>query len=429
MDGVDALLSPCPVCFRPLRGELHEDAGEVWLAKRCAQHGAFRARYWDSAEHLRWTDTFAGGEACCGPAKRCVAVVDVTQRCNLRCAFCFASSHPGLAEPPRREVSALLATVLREAGPVPLQLSGGEPTTRSDLPGIVREARGLGFRHVMVNTNGLMLGTPGYAAALKEAGVSAIYLQFDGLDDDVYRAIRAAPLLAAKLRALDACRDAGLPVVLVPTVVRGVNDHQLGGILGFALDRLDVVRGVVFQPVARMGRWSEDGGHLSIAGVARRVAAQTSYLGERDLLPFPCCSPRCAAATVLLRSEGGAVPLTRYVTPGLYRRLLAAVGERNYLDVLAGTEDGALAAVAGACGCGIGLPGAARELLRRSLVVTVQAFMDAETCDLARLGQCCIVVPTPAGTLAPFCGWNLTDRSGTYALRARHAAGPVVLRA
>lgn len=417
------------MCFRALAATLEPRGEEVWLAKACPEHGAFEGRFWDSREHLAWSDGFCSGPGCCGPAKRCVAVVDVTERCNLACSFCFASSHPGLPEKPRSDVSALLETVRREAGLVPLQLSGGEPTTRRDLPDIVREARAMGFGHVMVNTNGIALARDGYARGLRDAGASAVYLQFDGVTEEVYERIRGARLLATKLRALERCREAGLSVVLVPTVVRGTNDHQLGAIVDLALQRLDVVRGIVFQPMARFGRWAHDDGHLSIAGVAQRLAAQTSYLGERDLLPFPCCSPRCAAATLLFQGPGGPVPVTRYVREDLLLEVMQAVGERSYLDVLAGTEDGALAAVAGACGCGIAVPDAARELLRRCLVVSVQAFMDADTCDLARLGQCCIVVPTPTGTLAPFCGWNLTDRQGGYALRARYEGAEVTLRA
>ena len=72
-----------------------------------------------------------------------------------------------------------------------IQLSGGEPTVREDLPEIIRLARSYGFGFVQINTNGLRLSEdPAYARQLREAGLSSVFLQFDGTRDEIYRKLR-----------------------------------------------------------------------------------------------------------------------------------------------------------------------------------------------------------------------------------------------
>lgn len=101
---------------------------------------------------------------------------------------------------------------------------------REDLPEIIRLGRKKGFGFFQLNTNGLRLAAePGYAKALREAGLDTVFLQFDGLDDRVYQILRGRPLLEEKRRALEACAAAGLGAVLVPVIAPGVNEGQGGG--------------------------------------------------------------------------------------------------------------------------------------------------------------------------------------------------------
>ena len=98
----------------------------------------------------------------------------------------------------------------------------------------------------------------GYAKELKEAGLNTVYLQFDGLTKEPYLIARNKDLLDIKLQAIEKCREAGLGVVIVPTVVHGVNDDQIGDIIRFALDNVDIIHGVNFQPVSFSGRTPAD---------------------------------------------------------------------------------------------------------------------------------------------------------------------------
>ena len=183
-------------------------------------------------------------------------LLELTNRCNLKCPVCFASA--GEREPgdlSLEEIGRQYDMLMERGGPFNIQLSGGEPTVREDLDRIIALGREKGFSFFQLNTNGLRLAQePDYCIELRQAGLSTVFLQFDGLDEDIYVKLRGRPLRDIKLWAIDNCRRAELPVVLVPTVAPGVNDQALGDILRFALDRAPHVRGVHFQPISYFGR-------------------------------------------------------------------------------------------------------------------------------------------------------------------------------
>ncbi|MFB6191927.1 MAG: radical SAM protein [Haloarculaceae archaeon] len=385
-------------------------------------------------------DGTADGTGTAGPADRappgddlvvdndhaCLAVVEVTQDCNLSCSYCFASSGPGGAGRSFAEVEGLLETIIESGGPRPVQFSGGEPTVRDDLPELVERAREMGFEHVQVNTNGLALARrEGYAERLADAGVTAVYLQFDGLEPSTYEAIREVDLTDEKHAAIAACRRADLPVVLVPTVVPGVNDGaEMAGIVRFGLDNLDVVESINFQPVAHFGRVAERHDRFSLDEAARRLAEGFDGLAARDFLPIPCCSSYCQSATALRPDgEGGAVPLTRFFDEELIDSLAGEIDESDWMEMLANTPAGTESACsAGAC-CDVDVPAGAASFLEGTLPVSFTGFMDADAADVERLDDCCISVPTPDGELVPFCAYNMTTDDGAYALRTRHGWG------
>ena len=183
--------------------------------------------------------------------------MEVTQRCDLHCSFCYADSGSGRKEDPSLDLISTWYEAMAATGKAcNIQLSGGEPTTRDDLPAIVARGRDLGFFFIQINTNGIRLGQrPEYVRDLKKAGLSSVFLQFDGTEDEIYLRVRGKRLLDEKRRAIEICKEQGIGVVLVPTVIPGVNDHNLGDILKQALEWSPVVRAVHFQPVSYFGRY------------------------------------------------------------------------------------------------------------------------------------------------------------------------------
>ncbi|AXG09334.1 radical SAM protein [Haloplanus rubicundus] len=444
-DELATTTSLCPDCLEPVPGRYERRAEGVFLTRECPDHGSVSRQVWGSFDHWEWAAEFGpdpehdGGDLTVDPDHACLAVVEVTDDCNLSCSFCFASSGPGGEGRSTAEIDALLDTVV-EAGGRPIQFSGGEPTVRDDLPELVTRARDRGIDHVEVNTNGTRLATEdGYARTLADAGVTAIYLQFDGLTVDTYERIRGVDLVDEKRDAIDACRAADLPVVLVPTVVPGVNDDEMGDIVRFALDNRDVIRSVNFQPVAHFGRYDQHEGRYAIDDATRQLAEQIESLDPRDMLPAPCCSAYCQIGTAFVPREAdvgedsddgrGAdgddfpfVPLTQFVDDRLWDTLSGLVDEGDYMELLAGTAAGQKWACKTASCCGVDAGGVA-DLFDEVVAVSFTGFMDADAADVNRLSNCCISVPTTDGDLVPFCGYNMTTTDGDYALRNRNGWG------
>ena len=148
---------------------------------------------------------------------------------------------------------------------------------REDIFDILRMGKEMHFSHIQVNTNGIRLAQEtGYAARLKEAGADLIYLQFDSLRDEVYRITRGRDMADIKLRAIENCAEAGIGVMLVPVMVKGVNDTEIGDIVQFAKVHMPTVKGIHFQPVSYFGRYPDrDGrkvwGHMNLADVMREL--------------------------------------------------------------------------------------------------------------------------------------------------------------
>ena len=309
-----------PICLKQVPAFLEEEENDVFMRKSCPDHGEFSCLVWEGKPSL---DTWTSGrfplarpedrppKSCpegCGLCadhlqKSCTVVVEVTERCQLKCPVCFASAGDCF-EPDFYVLEKLLYDVHRKAPGAILQFSGGEPTLRDDLTDLIRLASRLKFPGIQLNTNGLKLAQEsGYGQRLKEAGLSWVFLQFDGLRETTYQALRGKPLLTEKIRAIDACKEAGLGVVLVPTLVKGVNDDEMGDIVHFGLSRFPVVRGVHFQPISYFGRFPEpprNDKRLTLPRIMRDLAEQADEMIDLShFRPSRCEHERCLSAITL----------------------------------------------------------------------------------------------------------------------------------
>ena len=437
--------SVCPVCLKRIGARHVRQGPDVYLAKTCPDHGDFKTVVWRGApEFATWqrpkapgrpvsaTDRRNGG--CpfdCGlcPEHRqrtCTAVIDITSRCNLACAYCFADSTGTGTDATAQQIDGWLAAVHRQAGNCNIQLSGGEPSLHPDLAAIVDQVRRHGFSFVQLNTNGRVLGRdPAVAPVLKEAGLDSVFLQFDGTRDAVYRHLRGRPLLAEKLAAIEACAAAGIGVVLVPTLVPGVNTDEVGPILNLAADRAPAVRGVHFQPVSHFGRCPAapaDANRLTLPELMRAVEDQSGgRFSAAAFHPPGCEHARCSfSGQYLLLEDGRAMPLSRRpaecCTPSS-----AEAGARRAIAYVARQWAPAPKRPAPAASppCDSAAPGAPLSLeafcaraRTHTLSVSAMAFQDAWNLDLERLRGCCIHAVHPDGRLIPFCAYNLTGRDG-----------------
>jgi len=430
----------CPECLARVPAQRVARGRSVYLQKTCPRHGPFETIIWrgppayESWAGLRLPllrpGAAAGPSDCpwdCGlcahhQQQTCTALLEVTQRCTLGCAFCFADAGQAAGPDPDLEtIRGWFEKLLASGGPYNVQLSGGEPTLRPDLPQIIALGRSLGFGFIQLNSNGLRLGRePGYAQALKEAGLASVFLQFDGVDDAAYKALTSRPLLGVKLAALEHCAQAGLGVVLVPRLALGVNAHQAGAIIDLALKYLPTVRGVHFQPVSYFGRHPgppTDDGRLTIPDILRTLEEQTEgRLQAAHFQPPGCENPYCSfqgnfrLQGGVLRpwardQGGGCCPEPRPAAEGALR------SRRYVARFWAGGAPAPEPGPAGQPGLG-GWEEHLARLQARTLSISGMAFQDAWSLDLERLRDCCIHVMHPDGRLIPFCAYNLTDRQG-----------------
>lgn len=426
--------------MKRLPAEIVRRGEECFLEKTCSDHGQFSTVVWrgDNPSFEAWGGAAAPVEPdqakpdcpnACGlcPSHRqksCCVIVEATSRCNLECPFCFAQSRDGAADPTIEELSESFMR-LAEQGNSFVQISGGEPTLRDDLPEVVARARAAGCEHIQLNTNGIRLGEDrGYAKALAQAGLSFVFMQFDGVDDAIYRQLRRRPLLAHKHAAIDACSSEFLGVTLVPTIVRGVNDQHIGAILDFAVANSPAVRGVHLQPVSYFGRTPatpRNEERITLPEVLRAIETQTAgRFTTADFAPSGCDHPRCGFHGDFVALPGSIIRLTsrervccsqvedahlknrRFVARRWTRT--AAAGEHAGCDSDCRDMDGLLA-----------------RIRSHGFTITAMAFQDAYTIDLERLRRCSLHVHRGERTI-PFCAAYITPAMALP--RRERSSGP-----
>ncbi len=444
--------SLCPVCLERIPAQRVARGEAVYLEKRCPDHGSFESLIWNGAPDMAgWHrpkipthPTVVGHEAdrgCpfdCGLCpehlqRSCTVILEVTQRCDLGCLVCYADARPKGEEPPVDVVAGWYRHLRKSGVGCNIQLSGGEPTLRDDLPQLVEMGRRAGFGFIQINTNGLRLARePGYAGTLKAAGVASLFLQFDGVDDEAYRSLRGRGLWSEKRAAVEACNRAGLGVVLVPTLVPGRNSHAVGDILRFALAHYPTVRGVHFQPVSYFGRHPGEPAErdrLTLPELMQAIERQSEGLFRVEHFRPPGCEHSLCSfhAQYLLSAEGGPRPL--HPGPMDWRAeapIRAEEGAARAIGSVArhwrAPSHEAPITATGACACGQTAGCAADQPISlddfldaarfRTFSVSAMAFQDVWNLDLERVQQCCIHVMAADGRLVPFCLYNLTAADG-----------------
>ena len=475
---VGTTVSICPKCYKKIPATLYEEDGKVFIEKTCPEHGKFRDIYWGDAElykkynsyqyissiEVTHSKTEKGCPYDCGlcPNHKTTTVlanIDLTNRCNLNCPICFANAgKTGVVyEPTFQEVKRMMEILRSEIPPTPaIQFAGGEPTLRKDLFDIIKLAKEMGFLHIQLATNGIKLKNKEYLRELKEAGLSTIYLQFDGMSEKPYLIARGKNLLPFKMKVIENCREVGFnSVVLVPTLVRGVNDGEVGDIINYAVENFDVVRGVNFQPVSFTGRTDEKKrleSRITIPDFMKLVEEQTNgEISRDDFYPVPVVAPissfvesisnmkkpilgshqHCGVSTYVFVEDGKMIPITRFFDvegfleiirekneelkdskKGKIRSVLdlginilklidrekapKSINVKNFANVIIGILKGNYNSLA--------------KLHHNLLMISCMHFMDPYNFDIRRCERCCIHYAIPDGRVIPFCTFNTIHR-------------------
>jgi tetraether lipid synthase len=306
----------------------------------------------------------------------------------------------------------------------------------------------MGFIQVQIATNGIKLGKDNtLARTLRQAGLSTVYLQFNGVSKET------DGLIELKKKAIENCRHAGQGVVLVPTVARGLNDHEVGKIIYFAAQNVDTVRGVNFQPMAFAGAANEftpavrNAQRYTLPDLARSIEQQTDgQVKSEDFYPVPCvvsvsklieaytqkpqiefsAHPHCGIATYIFIEDGQLIPINRFVdvdrffaltqkltdnlnNGGVLRKPAALMRGLLALNSLVNEENQPK---------GFQFKEIIKTVLlthdykalgdfhKKALFIGGMHFMDVYNYDVERVKRCAIHYAVPGGLIIPFCAYN-----------------------
>lgn len=455
--------SVCPVCHRILQGQYRSRNGKVYYEKECDIHGRFSGICGAEADFCTWIENkvinippshvlkqgrkghcpFNCGVCTEHLQTACCVLLEVTERCNQMCPYCFAGARKKGDDLPFDVIERKLDFLMNHGDEIPfnLQLSGGEPTVRDDLPEIIRSARRKGFKNIQINTNGKRLAEEaGYAATLKEAGATVIYLQFDGVDDGVYERLRNEALFRIKKTAIEQCRGAELPVTLVPMIVREVNLKQIGSIVEFALDHLDVVKGIHFQPVSFFGRYpdvrgdtgSDYGNRVTMFDVMHGLEEQMEgSIKYSDFCPITTGHTLCCFYGLFQNVPGKGIQ--SLLNDRMKRSGVGCCGEIDPVEIIRKDRNFVynkwkIPQKGGCCekqtaaslinddsaesDGAVDLDAFIEAYETNVFTISGMAFMDAYNLDTERLKRCRVQVLSKDDSLIPFCAYNSLYRGG-----------------
>jgi len=336
----DYTKSLCHHCLALVDTKIVFQDEKVWMLKHCKTHGEMRSMIADDVNYYKQlrnynkqsemplkfnTKVHYGCPYDCGlctdhEQHSCLTIVEVTDRCNLACPTCYASSAPNYGRHRTlEEIEKMFDTVVANEGePDVVQISGGEPTVHPEFFKILDIAKSKPIKHLMLNTNGIRI-----AKDIKFVEKLAtympdfeIYLQFDSFKPEVLEKLRGEDLTEVRKKAIEHLNQFNISTTLVITLQKGENDDEIGQIIEYALQQ-KCVRGVTFQPTQVAGRndnYDDTSGRITLTEVRRKIYEQYPVFTLQDLIPVPC-NPDALCMAYALKIDGEVFPMTHLINP------------------------------------------------------------------------------------------------------------------
>ncbi|MCP4439662.1 MAG: radical SAM protein [Aureispira sp.] len=440
----DHTTSICNDCLRRIDAKIIFEEGNVYMLKTCKEHGRQktliatdidyykRIRNYNKASEYPLTFNTKTEYGCpydCGlcpdhEQHSCLTLIEVTDRCNLKCPTCYAESSPTHGRHRTlEEIEFMLDVIVKNEGePDVVQLSGGEPTIHPQFFEILDAAKKRPIRHLMVNTNGLRIANDfKFAQRLVEYTPKfEVYLQFDSFRPEVLMNMRGRDLTDIRKKALDHLNKLNIPTTLVVTLQKGQNDDEIGKIIEYALKQ-PCVRGITFQPTQIAGRldnFDPAKDRLTLTDVRTQILEQTDIFEPNDLIPVPC-NPDALVMGYAMKLKGEVFPLTRFVDPQqllensantivyeqdlrLKNHMLNLFSTANSVDTIEEDFNELLC-----CLPKVSAPGLKYDNLFRIIIMN---FMDAYDFDVRAIKKSCVHIVSKEGMIIPFETMNLLYR-------------------
>ena len=442
----DVAISICSTCYRRIDAKIVFEDDRVFMLKHCPEHGHERVLIADDVDYYRrsrevfikppempqryntpvkWGCPYDCGLCTDHEQHSCLTLVEICDYCNLRCPICYASSGPERQQfRSVAEIERMLDAVVRNEGePDVVQISGGEPTMHPEFFRVLDAAKARPIRHLMVNTNGVKIAE---SEAFTERLASympdlEIYLPFDSFERDALVALRGVDLRAVRTKALERLNAHGISTTLVVTLKKGLNDHEIGKIIDFAIEQ-PCVRGVTFQPIQDAGRaerYDPSTDRLTLTEVRRKILEQTKVFRAEDVIPVPC-HPDALAMAYALKLAGKVTPLTGMIEPDV----LINAGRNTILyEQDEAVRDGVFKLFATNHSPQSGAT-TLRDLLcclpsvlvpehlgyENVFRVIIMQFIDHHAFDVRSVKKSCVHIAHPDGRIIPFDTYNLFYR-------------------
>lgn len=186
--------------------------------------------------------------------------LSVTDRCDLRCAYCMPKDFDSYEEPANWLSFEEIERVIRlfaSKGVRRVRLTGGEPLLRKRIADLARRIRSIpGIDDLSLSTNGTQLAK--HARALREAGITRLNVSLDTLQPARFAAITRRDALKEVLEGLKTARETGFAPIKINMVwLAGTNDDELEEMIAFCRDGGFILRLIETMPMGETGRNSQ----------------------------------------------------------------------------------------------------------------------------------------------------------------------------
>ncbi len=359
-----------------------------------------------------------------------LAIIEVTERCNLTCPMCYAYSSPSERDYSLEEIETRLDQIIAVEGKgISLQISGGEPSVRKDLDQIAAMVKRKGFGQLEMVSNGIRLARePEFAQKLVDWGFTSVYLQFDSTRPEDIIKLRAEDLWDVRVKAIAALERVHLPSTLAVSLYDGLNTDQIQQVIHFAWQHPDTVCAIAFQAATPFGRFqvdNTDGGKQKEQQALRKLRMPEilklieEQAGVSQDLFFPVGegSPLCNTFSLLKHTKDGYKPIAPNFT---LKEFMDVIGPRPNMTLRMLTRG--RAAILPQLVTNIGGSLKLMKTLwphvgtdpsfwtsRKTLTLFVKPFMDESDIDMSRIERCCFHNASPRGVMS-FCALNAKMR-------------------
>lgn len=390
----------CEECMELIPAKIIEDKGVIYFCKECKKHGIQKTKISTDVEYfmqclnpnnqkfIRPDYVIDSNDNCpkdCGlcahhEQKTCMAMVELTDDCNIKCATCIAGSCPGgQMYISLDDMNKIIDTLYLEKDTIDLlMLSGGEPTIHPQIFDIIDLCKERGVRHLMLISNGVRIAED--ESFVKELARRKqnleIYLQFDSLRPESLLDIRGLDLSEVRQNAVKMLEKYKINSTLVCIIKKGTNDNELKEIISFARS-FSYVRGITLQPLKDIGRgntFNKDSNYITLTEV-RDLVYQTGFMDKKNMIPHPCNTACMCIGYVDDKNE----PMTEY----LYENFVNSDKLKELVYYLPDLDT--------------------KDVLYQSLFrITIVSFLDKYNFNLSDVRKSCIHFVSADGKVVPF---------------------------